>query len=319
MVKPSYTAFFDSAIVPLVTFIIDKGIYGFRGKFTDLGYLGRGGEQSERLKSALNESSEIKLYEFDNNNFKKLPSWPIAFWLSNKMLGMFENNPSIKAYGATPATGLQTGDNGKFIRNWFEVSNSKIGTKWYKLNDGGNARKWYGNFLSVINWENDGEVIKAHKSSVIRNPKHYFKEGITWNRISSSFFSFRYLPEGFIFDQAGDSMFFDDQKDLTIMIGFLNSSVGFELMKILCPTLNATAGSLEQFPVPNISEASVIQYIQKRVDNLIALAKKDWDTSELSMDFISNPLVQDYQSGSISISLQNYIENCNKYTNVAYL
>jgi len=223
-------------------------------------------------------------------DFKKIPGSPIAYWATPKVLSLFDAEKTLRDYGVNPATGLQTGDNKLFIRCWYEVSGHKRGSKWFALNDGGDVRKWYGNFISCINWENDGQSIREHKSSVIRNSQYYFREGATWNRISSALFAIRYLPEGFIFDQAGDSLFADEPEDLFLMIGFLNSSIGFSVMKIICPTLNTTAGSLELFPYPQRGKLELLK-IKSLVAELIKMTSSDWNFFETSWDFTSLPLL----------------------------
>lgn len=64
-------------------------------------------------------------------------------------------------------------------------------------------RKWYGNHNNVVMWKDNGKSIRNEKSSVIRNEKFFFKEGLSWKRIGSSGIGLRFLPKGFIFDQAG--------------------------------------------------------------------------------------------------------------------
>ena len=178
--------------------------------------------------------------------------------------------------GVHPATGLQTGDNPRFIRCWWEIDTETRSQKWIPLNAGGSLRKWYGNFVSHLNWESEGAELKAHKSSVVRNQKYYFREGGTWSRISSSYFAVRFLPEGFIFDQAGDSFFADEREDLLTMLAFLNTIICYSIMKVLCPTLNATAGNIELFPYPQ----RIKRYgedIHTYVERLIDLSRVDWN------------------------------------------
>src|SRR5699024_6422798 len=102
----------------------------------------------------------------------------------------------------------------------------------------------YGNHLGVVNWENNGSKIKKHKSSVVRNENYYFKEGITWKRISSNRLALRYLPKGFIFDQSGDSLFAHKENDLYYILGYLNSKVAGSFKEILAATMNLTAGNI---------------------------------------------------------------------------
>lgn len=231
-------------------------------------------------------------YEVNQNDFLKIPGSPFAFWINQEITNLFDSNNNITKYGIRPATGLQTGDNSKFIRFWYEVDKKKIRSKWVPLNNGGDVRKWYGNFLSVINWENDGEEIKSHKSSVIRNPNLYFKKGGTWNRISSTFLSLRYLPEGFIFDQSGDSFFANEDENIYFTLAFLNSNIGLEITKIICPTLNTTAGNFVNFPLPKLASESKKRIVDE-AKKLVTIAKTDWDSSEKSWDFESPIFLND--------------------------
>lgn len=84
-----------------------------------------------------------------------------------------------------PKTGLTTGDNERYLRLWFEVSKEKIGKKWFYLNKGGEFRKWYGNNEYVLNWEHDGAAIKSASGSTIRNSEFYFRDGVTWSKITA--------------------------------------------------------------------------------------------------------------------------------------
>ncbi|WP_323956920.1 BREX-1 system adenine-specific DNA-methyltransferase PglX [Aeromonas caviae] len=255
-----------------------------------------------------NKEMAKHFYRASAEDFGKIPGSPIAYWLSKEFKKVFFGEVTLKKAKISTATGLQTGDNNRFIRFWFEVSGSKINKKWFSLNDGGDVRKWYGNFLSCINWENQGESIRSHKSSVIRNEKFYFHEGLTWNRISSEFFAVRYLPEGFIFDQAGDALFVLDKDELQILIGFLNSSIGFSIVKVLCPTLNATAGNLDNFPYPSKAKCHS-SLVNNLVDKLINLAKSDWQSYERSSEFSSPLLCTHSPCNQLSISygmIRNY-------------
>ena len=76
--------------------------------------------------------------------------------------------------------GIKTGDNGKFLRLWFEVQKNKenfqksdlntindYGEKWFPDLKGGEYRKWYGNLEYVINWERNGQNMLEHIKDVI--------------------------------------------------------------------------------------------------------------------------------------------------------
>lgn len=155
-------------------------------------------------------------------NFGKIPGAPIGYWVSPKIQEIFTSNLALSAV-ASPCVGLQTADNARFLRLWFELSYSRIGfgcenaalaarsqKKWFPYNKGGSFRRWYGNQEFVVNWEEDGKEIKEYKGAVIRNPTFYFKPSVSWGLIASNASSFRFYPSGFIYDVAGMSLFAND-------------------------------------------------------------------------------------------------------------
>lgn len=230
------------------------------------------------------------------NELLELPKSILAYWISDTTYNHLISNKEESAFRA--CTGLQTGDNKRFVRNWFEVSPEDTNKfnptgifKWVTLNYGGERRKWFGNFEAVINWGNDGEEIKRHKSSTIRNESYYFRNGITWTTITSKGFSARYLPENFIFDQSGDSLFTDN---IEYILGVLNSKISNIFIDIIAPTLNIRAGNIKHFPIIN-REMDLEQ-----VRDNINVSKADWDSRETSWDFEKSPLLglRDQELGS---------------------
>lgn len=141
------------------------------------------------LRALREHTSKVYYQNVFQSNFEKIPGCPIGYWASPNILRIFTSNLALSAV-ASPCVGLQTADNARFLRLWFEVSRSRIGfgfenaasaarsgLKWFPCNKGGGFRKWYGNQDYIINWENDGYEIKnfydekGKQRSVIRNPK----------------------------------------------------------------------------------------------------------------------------------------------------
>ena len=271
-------------------------------------------------------------FEADQSNFSKIPGSPVAYWASSDVLDAFKNGNALEKI-ADCCTGMQTGNNDKYVRYWFEISacdfNSKdisFGAKWIKYNCGGESRKWYGNHWRVINWENNGYAVKHEKGSVIRNEAHFFQEGISWKRIGSSDFFLRYLPEGFIIDQAGDSMFLQDRGDLYYVLGFVNTNVALLIFKFIAPTLNLTAGNMNKLPI--VFNNGEVVNIEKNVKENIADEKIDWDSFETSWDFETHPLIRckNFKDDEIAedadrhIKDMNYIEDAyNNWSNECYI
>lgn len=243
-------------------------------------------------------------------NFSKIPGSPIAYWVSEKMLKAFEN----KSIGdvAKPRQGLATGENDRFLRQWFEVCNLKTcfkatstanslvtNKKWFPYNKGGEFRKWYGNNDFVVNWENDGYLIRNFKNeagklrSRPQNTQFYFKESASWSLVSSGTIAFRYKPVGYIFDVAGMSCFSND--NLKYILGLCNTPIVMKMLEILAPTINYQAGDIANIPV--IIDKTQKELIEKIVNQNISISKIDWDSFETSWDFITHPLIT-YKSGT---------------------
>ena len=250
-------------------------------------------------------------YEAVQEDFSNIPGAPVAYWASRQIIRAFENS-KLLAQLAKPRVGLQTSNNERFIRLWHEIDYTKmrlgvsdaketikVGGKWFPHNKGGEYRKWYGNNINVVDYENDGFDIKAEKAENLRlgliekknsqcwNSEFYFKEALTWSRISSSNFGIRYSPVGFVFDTAGTCIF-ADQKLLKYLLGLLTSNVVKEILLMLNPTLTFQTGDISNIPV--IFKENDVE-ITSKVNSSIETSKNDWDSYETSWDFKRHPLV----------------------------
>ena len=260
-------------------------------------------------KDGNEDGNRIYYPNVEQKNFEKIPGAPIGYWVSPKIQEIFTSNLALSAV-CSPTQGLATADNARFLRLWFEPSYSRIGfgcenaasaarsqKKWFPYNKGGGSRRWYGQQEYVINWQNDGEEVKNNKGAVIRNPQFYFKPSISWSKVSSSSIAFRYYPKGFIFADAGMSIF--SNKDLLELAAYCNSCVCSKLIKFISPTMNYEAGQISQLPYKTLPINN--QNTLEISENNIATSKSDWDAHETSWDFQRNEL--------LSINEETYMEN----------
>ena len=235
--------------------------------------------------------------QVSSDNFEKIPGAPVAYWVSEKVIRDFEEK-SVGDY-CQPRQGFATGENERFLRFWQEVKYCKINFnaqngkknigKWFPCNKGGEYRKWYGNNNRVVNWENDGFEMKNYDGSVIRNPKYYFRNGITWSTLGSSKLSMRYSPAGFLFESKGSVCFFNDEDELLYILGMLNSKVADEMLLILSPTIDYHEGPIGR--IPAIMRDECKNKADETVKNSIEISKYDYDSFELSWEFRKHPLI----------------------------
>ncbi|ENL3042431.1 BREX-1 system adenine-specific DNA-methyltransferase PglX [Escherichia coli] len=269
----------------------------------------------EEKKSALISRKNMFNHTLQND-FKKIPGEPIAYWASDATRAAFSHNNTLS--NQVPVkVGLQTGSNDKFVREWHEISIDKFSffdpstessRKWFPYNKGGEFRKWYGNNENVVNWESDGYEIRnyADENGKLRsrpqNMAYYRKKSITWSFISSSYFGARYSDTHAIFDVAGSSAF--PGKDCIFnYTAYMCSSVAHYFMKLMNPTLNFQVGNVSNLPVPSQMNESLINDI---ANELIKLHKNDWNSFESAWEFKRNPLLN--ECGGISEAYSKYVD-----------
>ncbi|OFQ44836.1 BREX-1 system adenine-specific DNA-methyltransferase PglX [Lacticaseibacillus rhamnosus] len=237
-------------------------------------------------------------------NFEKIPGNPIAYWAPKKIFKIFLDNPNIGKFGNS-RNGLQPKKSSEFVRQWFEVifSNINFGAlsiqdtlnsseKWVPYNKGGAFRKWYGNYDFVVNWFHNGQAIRAitrngKPYAVIPSQKYYFKESLTWPKITSGKISARYREPGSIPADAGNSTFFDDSSFLFYVMAIINSPVGYYVLNLINPTLNLQTSDFSVFPIIINSKIRINSIVNENIN----LCKVDWNSFESSWSFNILPLL----------------------------
>ena len=128
-------------------------------------------QQEPRALQALADPDCGWFYRADARDFKAIPGSPIAYWASSAVRNAFIGMPTVKDETRLHV-GVQTGDNERFLRLWWEVEScnsyfdcpdvahsKQDSRRWYPCNKGGEFRRWYGNQDYLINWQNDGRII----------------------------------------------------------------------------------------------------------------------------------------------------------------
>ena len=220
--------------------------------------------------------------------FVNIPCSPISYWISPRLLQAFISSPALSDL-SSPKVGLQSGSSEKYFRLWQEVDFQNISFegnrkfKWFPCVKGGEAKKWCGNGTSIINWANDGAEIKNEKSSVIRNSSYYFKEGLTWTKITSVF-AVRYFPKNMVLSDSSVYVFPDK---MAYILAFLNSKIAPMIVELLNPTLNFVATTIGAIPIIQCNNGK----IETLASECISFAQNDWDSYETSWDFQRHPML----------------------------
>jgi hypothetical protein len=236
-------------------------------------------------------------YSVQMKNFDSIPGTSIGYWLKDKTLKILEESRALSTYGKA-VKGLDTCDNDRFVRYWYEVNKSNFSTekndtkKWFVYQKGGEFRKWYGNVEKVVNWKDDGFELKNFKNpdnsqkSRPQNTSYYFEKGITWSSVGSSDISYRLL-ENSIFGGGGNG-FFSDEKSINFILVFLNSKITKYFLELFNPTINNLTSDLHNLPVEGINRT----FVEEIGIELLELSKKGWNAKDYSWDFKKNELIR---------------------------
>lgn len=240
----------------------------------------------------------------DQYDFAKIPGEPVAYWLGDSFMKAFEQGRTLGELTVC-RNGMKTGDNERFLRLWWEVNLSKAnftaenvndayesGATYFPYNKGGEYRKWYGNNDYLINWYKNGETVMGKAKLDGRHTQDYnqelkFMPLATWSLITVKP-AFRYKQNA-LSDIAGMS-FYTSQDKLLYYLGFCNSVIATEMIKLLAPTMNCQVGDIARLPI--LHSLSKEQEVNDLVTENINLAKEDFDSFENSWDFTTHPFIK---------------------------
>lgn len=240
-------------------------------------------EKKAALTKAIVDSECGFVYCRNQGFFSRIPGCPIAYWAPQAIERPFSKTSLVSSFGQIKV-GISTGNSGRFLRQWYELSECDRGWDYHCFLNGGQTRKWFGNFEQVIRWGNDGEEVKRSYSVSSLCMDSHFKRGIVWG----SGLNFRLLDTeecmiggmGIILPLHGLSNY---------MLGLLNSSSFALLYKAVNSDANATSGEIGCTPA--IVDGARRNYVETLVVACVSVARIDYCSAETSQQFCRHPMV----------------------------
>ena len=304
LVKPSYTSFFQSAIVPICAFTIrnSKADTEYRGSYFDLGYLGNASEQSPRFLAGLHGDEQYSPRKRRASDFQNIPGCPVAFQFPEEVFSLFQRGELIKSHTQSLVKGIFTGDNNRFLRLWFEISvDDFLSGEWRKYNKAGGYRKWYGVASHAIDWRKNGSDLKSFKGAGLSSASNFGKSHLVWGKLTSGDPSFRFDADETWFDDASPAVI--EPENYGLCLALLNSNSARMFLKTFNPTMNLQPGDVSKVPYPLVRDKNRISKVSR---TLVDVSKSDWDAYETSWDFTTLPLLSlDHRAETLSASYAN--------------
>ncbi|NLN95593.1 MAG: BREX-1 system adenine-specific DNA-methyltransferase PglX [Bacteroidales bacterium] len=281
---------FDGATVPICTFTLRNKPMDAKGSYIRLSDFRGAENQAPKTLEAISDPDCGWFYTKNQKKFKKIPGNNIGYWLSEKMINLFDLE-KIDKIGISDGQNI-TGNNDKYLRMFWEINKNecKPESKWPLIAKGGSFRRWAGNIMEVINWsEKARNEYKENPVARIQKENLWFRRGITWNLVSSIGTGFRLLQENQLFNKAAPTILFDKDEDIIeILLAFLNTKITTVLLNLLNPTLNTNIKEVFLLPLPNICRVVIVTLTNKN----ISISIKEWNSRETSWDFTQNELIR---------------------------
>lgn len=228
-----------------------------------------------------------RVYVVKLSEFGALPGWPVSYWVSQSMRNQFCSRPEF-AERAEVKPGLTTGDDFRFVRAAWEVDpervaysadDSRHGRRWVPFAKGGEFSPFWGDIHLLVDWENDGERIRAYSGSVARNKQFYFRRGLTWPRRTVKGFNPRVLPAGAVFADKGSGVFVDGDSEETLLcaLGYLLSRAGQMFLGYLTTFGSWEVGAVKRLPeIPAFRDRDAVSTAVARIVHW-KTANDTWD------------------------------------------
>ncbi len=266
-------------------------------------------------------------YISQQEKFTIIPTSPIAYWISNGIQKVYEENETLKNIAETKV-GLFTCNNDYFLKYWFEIDKTKMGIgfkneteasyanlKWFPYHKGGTSKKWFGNYDYVVNYEDSGIEVKEFRekrgqSYSLPGNEYYFNKGITWSTISTGKPAFRYSDYGFVYGSKGNGLFPYKEDNLFFILGLMNSKPIDKFLQITAPTVSLEGGYVEKVPIPKINNKCGVDDLVKECINI---SERDSNSLETSWNYPKHPLITSKDNTSLLsnafLNWQIYLDN----------
>lgn len=301
-------------VVQTTSFVFRKNnVDGYKGDYCKAT---SGNNEVEKEQIYLQKSEQ---YIFLQQRFGLIPGNIMAYWISDAYLRNFQEHQFSD--DVEIRVGLDTGNNDYYLRCWYEIDKTLVNgsasciedvhsekeIKYVPHTKGGSFRKWYGNYDYVIKFDSLHYSMLAESGNNLPSRQFYFKEGMSWTRVSSKF-AVRYSPDGMVFNSACPTVFVD-KKWLLYTLGLLNSSIVKYYSDLLSPTINFQAGDIGK--IPYIRREDMLPNVDTLVHTILEISKADWDSMETSSGFVQNCLVRkDSTHSLISYEYKEWEAEC---------
>lgn len=214
--------------------------------------------------------AQVGRYEFDPRGFEVIEGEPIVYWWSTEFLKRYAAAPKLQD-GSPAKFGLNTGNNGRFVRRWWEAQRASVlcvrmtepppaacEHMWSWFLNGADGACWLDPSDQILRWRWNGlevRVLAEHLygsySRQIRNERLYWHAGVAFTMVGNSF-SARAHRFRSVMGDMGSSVF---PKSVAATLCSMNRSDARSVVASLNPGIRFQVGDVNRLPVFEVRDA----------------------------------------------------------------
>ena len=223
-----------------------------------------------------------------------LPSGVYGYWMSDRLINLYQPEFSIDQRGTDVKVGTQTSDDFRFLRLAWEIPPDRlgIGKEWARFAKGGEYQNFFDDIHLVIRWAFNGKEIASFPPARHQNASFNGMPGVTWPRRTTSPFGPRAFPAGCVFGDKGPVAFPPSDINPSLLLGFLAAKPTKLLLSVRLGAGDDAPGSasksyevglIRDLPFPEFNRAAeALQCSTDEATELVrSLAVEDDETTAL--------------------------------------
>lgn len=224
-------------------------------------------ERTSRKRAAT--LAGVGIHEFSASQLGVIPWSPLVHWWTAAELSIYAAHQTYNSIGGS-RQGVSTGNNGRFLRLWWEVSFSAvclsrqplvvadISSPWVPYIKGAAGRTWFEPLTEIVSIRHRFIDIKTSAGHAWRNDDSHFMLGITFPRVGHTF-SARLHRYASLFDAEAPTLV----EAPRLKCCALNAAVSRQLMSGLNPTIHFTQGDVDRLPMIDVEqEREILQRVE---------------------------------------------------------
>lgn len=249
-------------------------------------------EKEDKIKSLCkwDKVNRESIFITSLESFRLLEECPFTYWVPKSVLEKLNEYEALEQKTKI-AVGLQTGDDFRFYRNFWEVSTNEINSSWYYTSKTENAAAWYSPLSVVVNWKDSGYEVSnffdqnGKLKSRPQNVDRYFLPGFSFMARSTRLVPY-IIPKGCIPVAPRSQVFPDKGYELDTLI-VCASNIGGAITRFRGESFARPyfqAGMIQKINFKKLS-VTLKNDIETSLLAEINLAKEYFSSDETTLDF----------------------------------